>query len=218
MFDAALHLHGFGGFVSEALDELFRICDHLLLVEIRPHLLLMPLLAQFDKMAVIDIVVIDTSECDLNRSRAGIVNESAVVTDHEYRRRARFEEVLEPLDRFDVQVVGGLVKEQQVRVTKKNLRQFNTHPPSSGELATRSVEVFALKAEANDGAIHFCDEAGFISRRLSVFIRLVNRHHFLAEGAVVMEEHDLRQIAYSHICISCDTSGSRLVFACDESE
>ena len=70
----------------------------------------MPFLAQFDEPAVVDVVVVNTPEGDLYGAVADIIDESAVVTDHQYRTRTGFEEVFEPLDRLDIQMVGRLVE------------------------------------------------------------------------------------------------------------
>ena len=112
LLDSALHLHGFGGFVAEALDELFRFLNHLLLVHVRAHLLLVPLFAQLNEPAVIDVIIVYASKCYLNGSAAHIVNERTVVADHQYCARTAFQEVLEPLNRLDVQMVCRLVEQK----------------------------------------------------------------------------------------------------------
>ena len=84
LFDAALNLYGFGGFIAEAFDEILGVGNHLLLVLVGAHLLLVALLAELDKPAVVDIVVVYPTEGDLNRTVAYIINECAVVADHEY--------------------------------------------------------------------------------------------------------------------------------------
>ena len=85
LFDAALHLYRFGGFVSEPLDKILCVGDHFLLVLVGAYLLLMPFLAQLHKAAVVDVVIIDASERNLNCPSAHVVNKRAVVADHEHR-------------------------------------------------------------------------------------------------------------------------------------
>ena len=60
LFDTTLYLNGFGSFIAEALDELLRVGNHLLLVLIRPHLLFVPFLTKFNKARIINIVIIYT--------------------------------------------------------------------------------------------------------------------------------------------------------------
>ena len=57
--DTALNLNGLGGFVAETLYEVLGIGYLLLLVLIGTQLLLAALLAQFHKLVVLDLVVID---------------------------------------------------------------------------------------------------------------------------------------------------------------
>ena len=110
LLDARLHLHGLGGFVAETLDELFCFLNHLLLVEVGAHLLLVPFASEFEEMAVVDVVVVDAPEGDFDGSRGDIVDERAVVADEDEGTVVGAEEVLQPLDRLDVEVVGRLVK------------------------------------------------------------------------------------------------------------
>ena len=112
LFDAALYLYGFGGFIAESLDEILGVLNHLLLVLVGADLLLVAFFPEFHKTAVIDVIIVDAAEGYFYRAWAGVVYERAVVGYHEYGGRAGLEEVLEPLDRLDVKVVGRLVKEE----------------------------------------------------------------------------------------------------------
>ena len=184
LLDSALYLYGFCCFITEALYELFCVLNHLLLVEVRPYLLFMPLFAQFDEPAVVDVVVVNTAECYLNGSAAYIIDECAVVADHEYGRRTCFEKILQPLDRLDVQVVSRLVQQQQVRMAQQDFRQFNTHSPPARKLCTRSVKVLSLKAETDDGSVHLCDKPCFVCM---LFLGLIHSHDFFAKGSIILE-------------------------------
>ena len=42
-------------------------------------------------------------------------------------------------------MVRGLVEQQHVGLLQQYLRQFDTHTPTAGELARRTVEVCALE-------------------------------------------------------------------------
>ena len=70
----------------------------------------MPLFTQFNKPTVVHIVVIDATQCDLDGTVTYIINERSVVADHQYGAGAAFQKILQPLDRFDIQVVGRLVQ------------------------------------------------------------------------------------------------------------
>ena len=131
MLNTTLHLYRLGGFISEAFDELFGVLNHLLLVLVGANLLLVAFFPEFHKTAVIDVIIVDAPERYFYRAGAGVVYECAVVGDHEYRRWAGLEEILEPLDRLDVEVVGRLVKEQQVRMRQEDFCQLDTHSPTA---------------------------------------------------------------------------------------
>ena len=70
------------------------------------------------------------------------------MADNDYRLSAVGDELFEPLDRLDVEVVGRFVEEEYVGRPEEEFSEFDAHSPSSGELACRAVEVGALEAES----------------------------------------------------------------------
>ncbi len=61
-----------------------------------------------------------------------------------------FQVILEPFDGFDVQVVGGLVQEQDVRTGEQDLRQFDAHVPSLAEGFRFPVQFILLESQAEE--------------------------------------------------------------------
>ena len=57
------------------------------------------------------------------------------------------QELLQPLDGTDVQVVCGLVEQQQVGFLQQQLRQLDAHAPSAGKLRRGAVKVAALESQ-----------------------------------------------------------------------
>ena len=57
------------------------------------------------------------------------------------------ETVLQPQRGVEVEVVGGLVEEQQVRAAHQGLREIEPDPPPARELADRPREVFGIEPE-----------------------------------------------------------------------
>ena len=110
LFDAALNLYSLGRLIAEAFNEFLRVLNHLLLVLIGSHLLFMPLLAQLNEFAVIDVVIVYPAKCNLNCTVAYIVNKRAVVTNHKHGAWATFQKILQPLDGLDVKMVRRLVQ------------------------------------------------------------------------------------------------------------
>ena len=60
----------------------------------------------------------------------------------------RLEELLEPDDRFDVEVVGRLVHQQHVGPAEQHARQRDAHLPAAGERADVAIDLVVLEAEA----------------------------------------------------------------------
>ena len=76
------------------------------------------------------------------------VHEGAVVADDENGAVVVGDKAAQPLDALEVQVVGGLVQQQQVGVAQEELCQRNTHLPAAGELGARAFKVGDFEAQA----------------------------------------------------------------------
>ena len=74
-------------------------------------------------VVVVALVAVDGLLIHLQNLVADIVEEVAVVGDHEQRDIAAFEIVLEPLNHVDVQVVGGLIEDEHLRLADEQLGQ-----------------------------------------------------------------------------------------------
>ena len=78
---------------------------------------------------------------------------------HQYdRATARFEELLQPLDGLYVEVVGRLVQQEDVRTFQQDLSQFDTHTPTTTELARLAGEVGADESETQERLLHLALE------------------------------------------------------------
>ena len=75
------------------------------------------------------------------------VQEIAVVRDDEKRPGVAFEPVLEPEDGVEVEVIGRLVEEQQVRGAHQRLRQVQPHAPAAREARDRFAHLLVRKAQ-----------------------------------------------------------------------
>ena len=62
------------------------------------------------------------------------VEKIAVVGDEDVAEGIGLEVVLEPVARFEIEMVGRLVQQEQVRLGEQQFRQRNTHLPAAGEL------------------------------------------------------------------------------------
>ena len=146
--DPALHLRRLGRVGGEALDEALLLGQHGLLARVGR---LAVGLADLP-LALVEVVVAgvggDLAAVDLRDARHHAVHELAVVRRHEEGGGQRVEERLEPHDRLDVEVVGGLVHEQDVRPAEEDARHGHAHLPAAGEGAHVAVDALVVEAEA----------------------------------------------------------------------
>src|SRR5512138_358593 len=145
--DAALDLRGARAGV-EARHELAELLDLL------PLLGVLRLDAAADLALLPDHVVVaagvedDRLVVDVRDVRADRVQEVAVVRDRDEHALVRLEELLEPADRVDVEVVRGLVEEESLRVPEERLREQDAQLVAARERAHRLVVPGLLDAEA----------------------------------------------------------------------
>ena len=68
-----------------------------------------------------------------------VLQQVAVVADEDRRAPVAGEKILQPKGAFEVEIVGRLVEQQQVRLGEQQRRQRHAHPPSAGELRAGSL-------------------------------------------------------------------------------
>ena len=145
--DAALHLRRLGGVRLEALDEALLLGEHRLLPRERG---LLVVLAD-GALALVEIVIAgvddDLAAIDLRDLGHDAVHEFAVVRRHQQRAGVRLEEVLQPDDRFDVEVIGRLVHQQHVGPAEQHARQRDAHFPAAGERPHVAIDLVVVESE-----------------------------------------------------------------------
>ena len=72
---------------------------------------------------------------------------------HDDRARVGGEELLEPVARLEVEVVRGLVEQQDVGAAQQQLRERDAHLPAARELAAVALEVGRPEAEAAEDGL-----------------------------------------------------------------
>ena len=86
---------------------------------------------------------------DVDDARGDLLDEAAVVRDEQNGAGMSSHGVLEPFDRTDVEMIGRLVEQQQLRVRDERLGERRAPPPAAGQLAHA---VIGRQAElADDG-------------------------------------------------------------------
>ena len=177
-----LHLHGLGGLVAEALDEGLRLLYLAALVFVGAQLLFAAFGAQREVFVVLHLVVVYLAAGDLYGACGHVVDEGPVVRDEHHGAVVACEELLEPLYRLDVEMVGGLVEQQHVGVAQQDFGQLDAHPPSAAELAGRAVQVALFEAQSFERALHLA--AIVVAAHHAVALALVGEA--LAQSHVVL--------------------------------
>jgi hypothetical protein len=78
------------------------------------------------------------------------VQEVTIVGDDDERPLPPVEEPLQPADRLEVQVVRGLVQEEQVGRREEKAREGDAHPPAPRQIRERTVEARLGNAEPRE--------------------------------------------------------------------
>ena len=146
--DALLGLRGFGGLVAELVDEDLHMGDVSLLGSALGAHLLQVVLALLKVAAVVAGVGGYAAVFKSGDVVDARVHEGAVVADDEDGAVVVRDKAAQPLDAFEVQVVGGLVQKEQVRVAQEELSQRDAHLPAARELGARTLKVGDFKAQA----------------------------------------------------------------------
>ncbi len=114
------------------------------------------------------------------------------------------EPVFEPDDSVEVQVVGRLIEQQQIRRAHQGLGQVQAHPPATGEVPDLAIHLLVGKAQAGEqfaragiggvaiGSVEFRVQAGLCGTVVGRFgLRQVALH--LAQAQVAIEHVVHRQ-------------------------
>ena len=80
--------------------------------------------------------------------------EVAVVRDEHERAVVGLQELLQPLDGRQVEVVRRLVQQQEVGLRREDARELRAHTPATGERLERLGEVLGREAEAAERDLH----------------------------------------------------------------
>ena len=189
-----MRLLGFAGFCLEAVNELLQVRNLVLLLGVGGLLQLHLLGTQFFKFAVVAAVTCQLGAVDLQRDVGDGVQKLAVMADDDHRACVFFEPGFEPHQRIQVQVVGGLVQQQQVRRAHQRASELQPHTPAAGKTVDRAVKLMRLKAQPQDQRLgaRLCIVVACVSQ---VGVDLRNGHAMLrvvVAGVAVFELQALR--------------------------
>jgi hypothetical protein len=150
LLHARLHLGGVRGAGLEALDEGELLLEHGLLP------LEGGLLLRFGERLLLHVELVvagvrgELAAVDLENARAHPVEELAVVRRHEQRAVVLFQELLEPDERLEIEVVRRLVEQHRVGLHQQNARERDAHLPAARERAHVAVDHRWAEAQARE--------------------------------------------------------------------
>ena len=147
-----LRLRGLGVLGAEAVGELLELLDLALLVLVGGELLLLLRLALAEIVVVVAAVADQLALADLDDAADELVQELAVVRDQQDRAGVGLQVVLEPQQRLEVEMVGRLVEQQQVRLLDEQAREVRAHHPAAAHRAQRAGRSPARGTPARRGS------------------------------------------------------------------
>ena len=138
---------------------------------------------------------------DLDDPPAEDVEEFAVVRDREDRARIPEQVVLEPSERFEIEVVRRLVEQEQVRLLDQQAREVRAHHPPAAQLVDRTKIILLAKCQPRQNPLR---------RRLRAAIRLVPGRK-LHDRSLGRSRGLLRKIPATHAALDADRPLVRFV-------
>jgi hypothetical protein len=145
---AAGGLLGLGLVGGEAAHEALQVGDAFLGLGVGRDLALARHGRGFHEVVVVAAIDLDRAVVEVGHVGAHLVQEVPVVRDDDHGRLALVEDVLQPADGVDVEVVGRLVEQQDVRVGEQRLHQQHAQLPARRHLAHRAVVLVGRDAGA----------------------------------------------------------------------
>ncbi len=151
--DPALHLFGFGRLRAEAVDEGFQLLDLVLLIVV----------SRLQLRAALRLQARYLGSCRCKNGRAcsrsrrfatPYVQKKAVVRNQDEGVRIVSQILLQPVARFQIQVIGGLVEQQQIGFFEQQFGQRDAHLPAAGKLFRAPLPVVAREAKPDEHRAH----------------------------------------------------------------
>ena len=184
LLHAILHLFGLRGLVAELLDERFHMRDFFSLAFGLLAKAFDTLIALLQVCGIVALVQLKTAGINLGDAIDHVVHKGTVVAYHDNRAVVAAQKALKPLHAFKVEVVGGLVEQEQVGFTNKQLGERDAHLPASREIAGTAGHVIFLEAQAEQHAAHLRFKA-IPAERLIALARTAARGKLLGSGIFV---------------------------------
>ncbi len=148
--DTRLDLLGLGGLRAEAIDEGFEVLDLVALILVSREQLRAAVFFLCEVFGVVALIDGEAFVPDLDGAIDSDVEEVAIVRDEDVTERVALKVALEPVARLQVQMVRGLVEQQQVGPGEQQFGESDAHLPAAAELIGLPRPVFFSETQAGE--------------------------------------------------------------------
>jgi hypothetical protein len=179
LLDPTLDLTRLGRLVTELADEPLHLLDLVGLVPLSGLELLLP--EQLLGLVIVIVAHVQTEapQLQLRDPVHHAVEKVPVVGDDHHRPLVSREEVLDPLEGLEVQVVGRFVQQEQVRRLEQESAQGDPHSPTARQRGQRGVELVGREAQPAQDRLGARVQAVAAQRLVLVLEVAVAVHEFL---------------------------------------
>ena len=146
-FQPALRLPRLGGTGAKAVHEGSDFGDAPDLPRLEHALKRQFFRALLFELRIVARVGVDGAILDVQHPADDGIEKFAIVRNHQQRARERAEPFLQPDDGVEIQVVGGLIQEQQVGARAQRARHGQSHPPAARKLRDFALMIRGFEAE-----------------------------------------------------------------------
>ncbi len=150
----------------------------------------------------IALIFAQLATIELDDAVGDVVQKAPIVGDEQQRALEVVEQAFQPFDRREVEMVGGLVQQQQLGVGDQRARQRNAFLEPAGQGVDRAVGV---QAQALQGFLHPAVESPgvghfeFVRQPFEVGVhRLIAFRHRMRHGMVLGQQRLRRADAFGH--------------------
>src|ERR1700722_11852710 len=164
LLDAALHLFSLGGLVAKAGDKGFQMLDVLALVLVSRQQLSLPLFFLREEFLVVAVVNVQAFVPNLDDFADRDVKKIAIVRNKDVAVGVVVEIAFQPIASFQIEVVGGLVQQQQAGLLQQQLGERDAHLPAAGKLLGLPRPVMLAESQAAQNGAYLCIESIAIVR------------------------------------------------------
>jgi len=148
LLEFALGLGGFAGLGAKAIGELLQGGDFLLLIFKGGEVLLLASGFFHNVLIVVAAISVEFGLGNFHDRPDKLVEEFAIVGDHEDGARIVTEIFLKPNERFEIEMVCGFVQKKEIGLLDEKAGKVGSHNPAAAEGFGFAVEVGVAEGEA----------------------------------------------------------------------